>query len=180
MPPKKDFDAYKISESGNWNVAADFVKFKIMKPLYIMDELEIICEFGHADILDELTIPVDIDQKRIVAIRRLIKYLSMLIKNTIFALKKDGKEKFEKFAKRLDEIRKVLPTLYNSASDNVKKTRKIKINEKNYQKVLDNLIEIKAEINDPLNQANLIFTPSEEFDPVEFKKKLMQDAAERG
>lgn len=28
-------EGYNISETGNWNVAADYSKLKIMKPLYL-------------------------------------------------------------------------------------------------------------------------------------------------
>ncbi len=88
MPPKQSYDTYKISETGNWNVAADYVKFKIMKFLYWIDEFQILCESGSSDIFQELTSPVSEDKIKIVSFKRLVNYLLMLIGNTEFAIKK--------------------------------------------------------------------------------------------
>ena len=38
MPKSSFFDEGAVSDYGNWNVAADYSKLKIMKQLYIADE----------------------------------------------------------------------------------------------------------------------------------------------
>ena len=181
MPKKEGYDAYKISDTGNWNVAADYVKFKIMKFLYITDELEIICEFGHSDILDELVFPIDVNKKKIVAFKRLVKYLSMLINNTQFAIKKSEDVKaWKKHDERLKKIKEITPTLFSIKGNQITKTSVVKIDEEKFEKVLEIVVEIKASMNEPLNNANLIFTPSEEFDAKAYKEKLLEDAKNLG
>ena len=84
-------DDYNISELGNWNVAADYSKLKIMKPLYLCDTYENIAKFGYDSILDQLvnfSIPNDI--VRINGFTRLVHELLKLIKNSKFALKFNG------------------------------------------------------------------------------------------
>ena len=181
MPPKSNYDSYKISETGNWNVAADYVKLKIMKFLYLVDELEIICTFGYSDILQELTIPVSDDRKKIVAFKRLVKYLLMLIRNTEFAIRKqDDKEAFKKSKESLENIELVIPALYNNRLNKVTKQGSVNLEKERFEKVLLAVIKIKSDILTPLNNSNLIFTPSEEFDPHAYKKKLMEDASNLG
>ena len=48
----KDTDDSLMSELGNWNTAADYARFKIMKPLYLADEYEMIATFGSIDLED--------------------------------------------------------------------------------------------------------------------------------
>ena len=45
MAPKEE--GYNISETGNWNVASDYSRLKIMKPLYNCDIYENIAKFGY-------------------------------------------------------------------------------------------------------------------------------------
>ncbi len=181
MPPKSNYDTYKISETGNWNVAADYVKLKIMKFLYWVDEYEIICTFGYSDILQELTIPVSEDKIKIVAFKRLVKYLLMLIRNTEFAIKKkEDKESFKKAKEDLERIEGIIPALYKSKTNRVTKQGSISLENEKFEKVLLEVIKIKSKINTPLNNSNLIFTPSEEFDPRAYKEKLMEDASRLG
>jgi len=181
MPPKQSYDTYKISETGNWNVAADYVKFKIMKFLYWIDEFQILCESGSSDIFQELTSPVSEDKIKIVSFKRLVNYLLMLIGNTEFAIKKKvDQESFKKSREDLEKIKKIIPALFYSKKNKVTKESSLKIENEKFEKVLKEVIKIKSDILTPLNNSNLIFTPSEEFDPHAFKKKLMEDASNLG
>ena len=173
-------DGYNISESGNWNVAADYSKLKIMKPLNICDTYEDIAKFGYESILDQLinfSIPNDII--RLTGFERLVQELLKLIKNSKFALKVKGTLKdIEKHEKKLKQINNIIPNL-----SKITKTRKgkiTKIHEENYNKVLDLVLEIKSKINEPLNKNHLIFTDKEEFDPVAYKKQLIENITNRG
>ncbi|MFX1589220.1 MAG: hypothetical protein ACFFC1_13785 [Promethearchaeota archaeon] len=173
-------DGYNISESGNWNVAADYSRLKIMKPLYLCDSYENIARFGHDELIDELAnfnIPNDV--LRLNGFNRLVYELLRLIDNTKFVLRKKGsKEEAEKLEKELRQVLKIIPTLSRTI-----KTRKgsfVKINDENFIPVLKKVSEIKSKLNVPLNQNDLIFTHKEDFDPQAYKKKIMEDAMRRG
>lgn len=182
MPPKNDYDDSMISETGNWNVADLFAKLKIMKFLKLMDDYEIIATFGSSDLLEELeTTNLNTDDIKIRAFKRLVKFLSMLINNTMFALKiKSDKEIFKKFQVKIKSIEKVIPALSYYKKNDLTKVKKLIINQEKYDKIFEEIIKIKAEILEPLNKSDLIFTHQEEFDPSAYKKKAMEDATTRG
>ncbi len=173
-------DGYNISESGNWNVAADYSKLKIMKPLYLCDTYENIAKFGYDNILDQLinySIPNEI--VRLNGFIRLVHELLKLIKNSKFALKKgDTLKDIEKYEKKLKTVLEIIPRL--SKITKTHKGKITKIHEENYNKVLDLVLEIKSKINDPLNKNHLIFTDKEEFDPVKYKEQLIKNITTRG
>ena len=49
-----------------------------------------------------------------------------------------------------------------------------------FNKTLELVSEIKADINLPLNKNHLIFVDKEEFDPAMFKKKLKDRIINKG
>lgn len=181
MPRKKDIDLFEISETGNWNVAADFSKLKIMKQLYLADEYETIATFGAEDLFEELTADDNLKTiSRLRALKRLLKTLQMIINNTKFAVKKQDKEPMKKFLEQLNKINEAMP-LIESESYNQKTGRyKTEIIETHFSKVLNSLIQIKSEINEPLNRADLIFTHTEEFDPKAAKEAIKKLLTETG
>ena len=159
-----------MSETGNWNVASDYAKIKIMKPLWLADEYELISIFGTADFIEELNLQVSIDTLKIRGFKRLVNCLLMLIDNSYFAVKKDrGRKEMEEYKKELQRINKIIPVLYKTIRNQLKKTTELKLNKEKYEEVLEKVLEIKAGINEPLNKNHLIFTDKTEFDPRAFK-----------
>lgn len=174
-------DSY-ISDTGNWNVAARFSEIKIMKPLAMCDYYENIAQFGYDTLEEELyNYGVASDNLRIMGLKRLVKELLKIIKNSKFAMKKTGtKTEIEKLEERLNGIQKVLPTLSKKIMNLRNKTERIKLNEETFDKVFNMILQIKSDINEPLNKNHLIFTDKEEFDPQAYKKRVIKDAIERG
>lgn len=181
--PKKDLSTGEsiISESGNWNVASDFSKIKIMLPLTKCEYYEDIAKFGYESIIEELQgNDVGNDLIRYNGLRRLISELLRLCENSKFAMKKPGtKEKLVTYETKLKKIKSVLPMSVNVKKDNVRGTREIIINEK-FNKILEIVMEIKSSINTPLNKNHLIFTDKEEFDPHAYKKSMKERMVGRG
>lgn len=170
-----------FSESGNWNVAADYTKLKIMKWLYFADVYEVIATFGTLEILDDFITNESMkEQARIRAIKRLVKTLQMIINNTIFAVRKDDRETLKKHQAELIHLNKVLPQLWSVTINQRDKKQNLRIDEERFNKILDMIIEIKSNINEPLNKADLIFTSVEELDPDELKRKIMEDMVNAG
>ena len=49
-----------------------------------------------------------------------------------------------------------------------------------YNLAIERIIDIKSEINEPLNRYDLIFTHKEDFDPTAAKEKIKDDLKHRG
>lgn len=184
MPKKELSEDYMISETGNWNVAAEFTKEKIMKPLARCDVYEDIARYGYEDFFEELiyyNIPRDVS--RIKAAERLIGEMLKLMNNCKFAMKKKGTlAKIYSLEGSLKKIKKdILPGLYKTTSSQVTKESNIRItNPLVFEKVLESLSRIKSDLNTPLNQNHLIFTDREEFDPLAFKDHIKHRMVNRG
>lgn len=178
----KNEENFILSETGNWNVAADFSKIKIMKLLANCDVYENIAEFGYDTLQEELmNVGIPNDNLRIMGFKRLVKELIKIIKNSKFAMKKDSTNKdMEGFEKRLIKIRKIIPALSKRKTSQRTKVSVIEILPKNFDIILQEVLEIKSEINIPLNKNHLIFTDKEEFDPKAYKKKIFEGAVSRG
>lgn len=189
MPKRDDYE--DISESGNWNVADLYSKFKIAKPLAQADEYYNIALFGTSTLIDDLVensgIVIDegqLDLLKFKGFERLISTLILVIDNSIFALDKakfkTDKENLEEEQKHLLDLWKLKHLLYKKINNQVRKTQTFKLDGVKYYSALEKVRTIKAKINTPLNNADLIFTNKTEFDPQKYKKKIFEDATERG
>ena len=179
MPKSSFFDEGAVSDYGNWNVAADYSKLKIMKQLYLADEYEIISTFGFSDFLDELSVETPTDILKIRGFKRLIKSLIMVIDNSIFAVKKSHKKTLKDLRDELVRYWKIIPTLYDYKINQRDKTKELKLKD-DFDPALERVIEIKSEINEPLNAYDLIFTHKEDFDPAKAKEMIKKSLTEKG
>ena len=181
--PKKDYDGeFIISETGNWNVAAEFSKIKIMAPLAKCDIYEDVDKFGYESIADELIgYNLQNDLVRFKELQRVFNELLKICKNSKFALKKGKtKEEIDKFEKLLIKIDNLLPPLITIKFNQKDKTKIVKVNEQLFNKTLNLVLEVKSKINEPLNKNHLIFTDKEDFDPIAYKNKIIEDATNKG
>lgn len=171
-----------ISDTGNWNVASDFARIKIMIPLAKCDYYEDIARFGYESIIEELMgFQIQNDLIRYTGLKRLINELLKICKNSKFAMKKGNTSKTLKdYEKELDRIKKILPLLIKVITNNVNKTSELIINNVTFDKTLEIVLEIKSSINTPLNQNHLIFTDKEEFDVRAYKKAQKDRMINRG
>lgn len=179
----QDNDAYNISDTGNWNTAKRFSDEKVMTPLSKCDTYEDLAKFGYDSILDELLnyqqIPPDII--RIKALNRLINELIKICKNNRFAMKKAGtKEELKNIEDKLYLLKNHLPKSYTKQTNSINNTTSIKINEGLFNLILEKTIELKSDVNFPLNKNNLIFNDKEEFDAGAFKEKIKQRMINKG
>lgn len=172
-----------VSETGNWNVASNYSKFKIMKPLFAADYYEEVALFGNDSLIEDIaSFGIPNGQVRYRALVRLIETLLLVINNTRFAMKVPGTK--EQLVKHYNDLRKLrLKTSELVASSYDPESKRDILEIKNYT-IFDNFISlvshIKAEINNPLNKNHLIFTDKEEFDPKKYKENLKQRMIEQG
>lgn len=176
----KKEEGYNISELGNWNVANDYSKTKIMKPLDYCDHYENIARFGYDTLLDQLeNFGVPQDNLKLIGFERLVNELIKLCGNCKFAMKVKGtKDELIKLEKKLIKIRSLMKLFSKTITKN--RTKQLKLNEERYYTALDFVLEIKSKLNEPLNKNHLIFTDKPEFDPKAYKSSLMEDAKTRG
>lgn len=172
--PKKDGSESVVSETGNWNVADQYTKNKIMRPLNRCDYYEDIAYFGYESIAEELgnyQAPPN-DLVRVKAMKRLIMELIRVIDNSKFALKKGGTKKtILKYKENLQTLHSALPNLIHISRNRVAGTSSVSIkNPVLFEEILKKISEIKSKINEPLNANHLIFVDKEEFDPRKFKQ----------
>lgn len=167
-----------VSETGNWNVAADFVKYKIMKLLYECDQYQMISIFGTSEMIAEFITNNEMKTiARLNSIKRLFENLKLIIENTHFAIRKADKIKFDEYYKTLERIENLMPMIEQIKI--VDGRKKIDINEDAFKGLLKEMIKIKKDINEPLNNADLIFNKFEEFDPDKFKESVMKRMSDR-
>jgi len=175
-----------FKDTGNWNSAPQYADLKIMRQLFLIDEYYTIAKFGFSSLLDELTIQdFNKEMLKIKGIKRLISSLLLLISNVYFALPKketQHRELLDKFEKELMDMEDHINDLVISVTQIQLKKRILKINEKKFKEFLRKLYFIKKEINDPLNNANLIFFTKKkrEFDADKIKSMLFKSATELG
>lgn len=178
---RKGRDYETVSETGNWNVASDYSRLKIMKPLYMADDYETIATFGSSTLFEELEINYKTDILKIKAFRRLLHTLIMLINNSKFAIKNDkDKKKLLAHRKNLERIEKIVPTLFKIKRNKINKTSDAFIDYDKYNAMLDIVVDIKAEINEYLNKHDLLFTDKEEYDPKKAKEEYFESLTKRG
>ncbi len=182
--PKKDLSTGEkiISESGNWNVAADFARIKIMTPLAKCEYYEDIAMFGTESIIEELAgYQIENDFVRYTGLKRLVNELLKICKNSKFAMKiGNTKKDLEDYEKKLKKIKGVLHLLFDIKKNHVNNTQELRIIPKKFNEVFEIVLEIKSSINIPLNQNHLIFTNKEEFDVHAYKKSMKERMINRG
>lgn len=176
----KKEEGYNKSELGNWNVASEYARLKIMKPLDHCDHYQNIARFGYDTLLEQLeNFGIPLDTLKLIGFERLVDELIKLCDNSMFAMKVGGTKQTLKAKKvELEKIRKVIPQLFKTLTKN--KNRVVVLQEENYYKALMLVIKIKSDLNEPLNMNHLIFTDKKEFDPKEYKDQIKRDAMGRG
>lgn len=171
-----------ISDLGTWNVASDYSKYKIMLPLSKCDIYEDVAKFGYTSFLEELSnLNIPIDELRINGLKRLINELLKLINNCRFAMIRGStKKKVNEIETKLKSVLKIIPALYKITRDDINKSKVININEESFNKVLSSVLDLKSELNEPLNKNDLIFTAKDEFDPKKRKIEILQRLKTKG
>jgi len=180
---KKDY--LEFSESANWNVAEGYSKSKILKPLIELDRYLTVAEFGAEDLVEEFNIPEDMkDEIRFKALKRVVSTMLLLIENSKFALKKMDMEGFLVYKKQLKLIQSLMKenVVFKYQVNHRTKSRRVKLIEDKFELFLEKLREIKEEFVTPMNNADLIFSSSndEGLDPDELRKKIMEDIVSAG
>ena len=163
------------NNSEAWNVAQGYTHLKILKPLVEMDKLVKIAIYGTENIEESFNVPQQIKiNLRIEAINRLIDTLKEIIENSDFAMNlKDTSQTLKDLNNRIFEVEKYISGISKVETDQRTQEKRIKINEDHFDLCLQELRNIKKEINIPLNKNSLIFPTSDEIDLDKMKNELI-------
>lgn len=161
-------------QTGNWNVAKPYTNDKILKWLVLIDEYQTIATFGFSRLEGDIYMRDKNLQNtsRLNALRRLIHSMQSLIVNTKFALRrKPQRQDFEKYSTRLKRLEKFIPNLRIEKKRGNRITE-LNINEEYFDKIMSEIIEMIDSINFRLNDSDLIFTHTEDYEPRKIKEDL--------
>ena len=171
-------EGYSSSELGNWNSAREFSRVKIMNCLERCETYENIAEYGYDSLMEEIESPgIPTDTLRLMGLKRLIKELIKVIKNSKFALKKEKtKDKAIEYEEQLTIIlEKIYPTLSITITNQRLRTKETMIVQARFDVVLKTVLDIKSNINDPLNKNNLIFVDKDQTS-IKEKKRILKES----
>ena len=171
-PKGVDFDEI---QSGNWNVAKPYTTELILKWLVRIDEYRTLSIFGYNDLHSDVFMRDDNlkNTARLNALKRLLHSIISLIRTTKFATKKNDRTLFDIYRERLLKIEKFI-YLLRVEKKRGKKLVELNINEEFFEKIISEIDNIIDDINFKLNDSNLIFTKTEEYDPKKIKESLKE------
>lgn len=173
---------YDYVESDNWNIADKYTTFIIFKHISNLDRYKDIAKFGIDNF--DLQFRLDDHQRNVARIQALSWYineLEKLIRDTAFAIKgKTDPGKLKKLKGYVLACYKHLDSVKSSRTDQRNNTRVTTIHEKRFNVILNILIDIHEQVLPILNNSDLIFRHTEEFDPAEYKKRRMERFVNEG
>jgi len=160
-----------------WNVADGYTKLKILRQLIMLDRWETIAQFGTEEIdEDNIYNNNQIKKRRVEGLERLHSTIKQLLSNVLFSMKKDDVTKIKDLIGRVDNAGEFIPKMFDEKEDVINHEITFDINEELFKKILEILSDVKEKLNTPLNNAGLIFRPSEEVD----LDKIMGNIIESG
>lgn len=168
-------DDYVSGSSETWNVAKYFSYSHVLAPLLEARKLVKVALFGVEDInMDYGLSPSIRNEYRITALKRLLQELYQIHQDVYFVMNTANKNKMDEIEERLDNVRDVIDKVQKKSTDVRTKTEKVEINEELFHKCLTILRKVLKDIKRPLNDQNLIFPASEEFDLAQMKKDIVE------
>lgn len=163
--------------SDAWNVADGYTKLKILRQLIQLDRWDTISQFGTEEIDEDQ--PYDDNQirkRRVEALQRFHSTIKQLLGNVLFALRKEDQDDVKLLVGRVNTAGEFMPKAFSTKEDMITHESVFEIVEPLFNKIIEILQDVKDKLNTPLNNAGLIFRPTEEVD----LDKIMAEIVEGG
>jgi hypothetical protein len=155
-----------------WNIADGYTKIKILRIIIQLDIDEEIAMFGRKDDI-EMIDPQSIPERRVEAFNKYIFHLKQLMGNCEFAIRDPiNKTIFVNIKRRIENVEAVANGIADYMINDVTKENELRINYDHFQKCFNSLMDIKNEINFPINREGLIFKQSDELDLDDIMKDI--------
>lgn len=163
--------------SDAWNVADGYTKLKILRQLIMLDRWDTIAQFGTEEIDEDISYDNNqLKKRRIEGLERMHSTIKQLLGNVVFAIRKEDQEKVKALVDRVKNIEEFIPKAFIEEEDLISHTVNFNVNEDVFNKIIAILQDVKDTLNIPLNNAGLIFRPTEEVD----LDKIMHEIIEGG
>jgi len=163
--------------SDAWNVADGYTKLKILRQLIMLDRWDTISQFGTEEIDEDLGIDNNgIKKRRVEALQRFHSTIKQLLGNVLFALRKEDQNGVKEMVERVETAGEYVPKCFSTKEDMINHEDLFEIEESLFKKIIEILQDVKDKLNTPLNNAGLIFRPTEEVD----LDKIMAEIVEGG
>lgn len=163
--------------SDAWNVADGYTKLKILRQLIMLDRWDTIAQFGTEELDEDIGYNNNqIKKRRVEGLERLHSTIKQLLGNVLFAMKKEDVITVKTLIDRVDIAGEFIPKCFEEEEDLISHEITFKIKEELFKKIIEILQDVKDQLNTPLNNAGLIFRPTEEVD----LDKIMGDIIEGG
>jgi len=163
--------------SDAWNVADGYTKLKILRQLIMLDRWDTIAQFGTEEIDEDIAFDNNqLRKRRVEGLQRMYSTIKQLLGNVVFAIKKDDQAKVKALVDRVTNIEEFMERAFEEKEDLVSHVVMFEINEVVFKNIIGILQDVKDKLNIPLNNAGLIFRPSEEID----LDKIMNEIIEGG
>ena len=168
---------YSSTEPKAWNMSRGFTEEKIMKVVVQLDRDQTEAQYGFLEVKDRIknsNLPKEkLDYMKFKAFQSLVSNLRLLLENCKFKI--TDKKLIEKYIKKIKFIQEEIIDQW----ENKVKGDTIKLN-KTYKVLLDYVIEMKSDVNTPLNDSGLIYmTGSEESDPDSILESYVDRASKQ-
>lgn len=174
-PKNEIVENLEESETGNWNGGKIYSSLIMNHLIKLSTEYEPIAMFGSIDIIEEFMTDNQMrNMARYKAIKRIYFTIDQLIRDSKFAIKKGDKPLFGLARDDLMKVNTIIDQVKEETFNVVTKQKELKINEEVFQNVFSMLMSIKESLLDPMNRAELIFMPKEEYDPKAYKEAVFQ------
>lgn len=163
--------------SDAWNVADGYTKLKILRQLIMLDRWDTIAQFGTEEIDEDVSYSDNqLKKRRVEGLERLHSTINQLLGNVLFAIKKEDQDIIKALVDRVKNIEEFIPKAFEQKEDVISHSVEFKINNDVFNQIIVILQDVKDKLNTPLNNAGLIFRPSEEID----LDKIMNEIIEGG
>ena len=173
MPNAKD-EGVTHSDTDTWSSAKGFAFFKILEILRRLDYYETMAQFGSVE-LDSISMSqTELSKSRKEGLYRLSASLRQLINNTRFAYKKEDHALANSLLERLDVVDGVMDGITTVSENLLTHEFTILINEAHFTLCFKVLVDVKTQVNYPLNKAGLIFRESEDIDLDKIQREIIE------
>jgi len=163
--------------SDAWNVADGYTKLKILRQLIMLDRWDTMSQFGTEEIDEDVGFSDNqINKRRVEALQRFYSTIKQLLGNVLFALRKEDQATVKILVDRVEMLNEFIPKAFSTKEDMITHDAEFEIDEPLFKQIIEILQDVKDKLNIPLNNAGLIFRPTEEVD----LDKIMAEIVEGG
>ncbi len=163
------------SGTETWNVAQGYVNLKIMAPIWELDGLERISEYGTKNMEENILYTGEqIIQRRIEALSRFASTLLQVMGNVKFAIKSAKRKELTYCEEKTLRAKKYIKNVSIISSNSITHEEEINIDPVLFEMIFEMLREVKNQLNFPINESGLIFKESGEIDLDRMKQKLIE------